>query len=606
MGTTPDSAEPEVAILEVHGENGDKNQIRYEQKAWFKCYVELNSGLSYAEEYDGMFLKLKTERGEEFEDGCLGSQSPQIPENKKLFSGATKNCPNFIQSQTNYTVVIEFDVSGKFVGMNTYQCIFKRKSYSVFAGTYTQASPIISQQISLLGSRSPMIFIDPETIAGFQGENKKIKCTAYQGYPFEMLRLKLGSAVLQGQPLAANNRNYLEASLTLSKKYNGKTLKCFDTKHPNVVETVDSILVKYLTKNNLKQTFSNINSNIKLNCENYVSSNTELKYEWVGDLVPYSQVNLKQVDIIYSSASTSSPNMVTCKVSMVNDTFNKPVSIEFTLLFDNKDTPKTKDQKRNAVNAIIIIIAVLLVLLILLGYGVGREVSSKKLNSMIRVINSKFQPPTRKPVDGEKTKNVEFQFDSTIQSTAAARVSNPASATPDQDGNKSIEKEKLAKSNKSDSPGLLSNKRTSKVHPEQVRENSLDKNQSGSNNQTDFANTPELSENKSTARNINKNLILKPLWIEKTDINSKISDKNLQSRTDPDKLANDETTFSNNGMIEVVVSKSKELKSILSKRQRKVEPTIEKNVGDNQVEINQQDDTYSVGFPTSTRHNSTY
>ena len=374
-----DAVQVEMSLVPIGSKN--RTYIQYGKTVKFTCTVNLRTPYQTAEEFDGISLRVNNSQGDVYEDGCL--TQTMVGSDKRFFVHQTERCDPYRNTATSYSAEITFTVPTQLIGWNMYQCLFRAKSVGFIFN-----SNIISGQsklVTILGTSPPKVDVSPLHVEGFQGERRVISCTSTGGFPLGTVILQIGNISLESSKLILNRQvQSVETELLLTKDLHQKIINCTNSRHEDSYEESAKLFVKYAVPKNATKRIElpGVNKNIKLDCSKTVESNVELNYSWQGLLVAYTQVNKPIVDISYSTGRQGGTFRVLCMVKMNKDPSDQSITIEYVLTFVAAKTPAGKDKSSNNTIAIIsVIIAILIVTAIIIGVAVGREVTSRKINS---------------------------------------------------------------------------------------------------------------------------------------------------------------------------------------------------------------------------------
>lgn len=357
--------------------------LRYGKRAKFRCRAYLADPFNDSNELDGLSLVFNDAKGRSYEDGCLSSSV--LSADKTFFTDAVKRCPVFSPTSQVYTIEISFTVSQQFVGMLGYRCMFRTQYWSYLYRGWYPSTGGTSTVVNLNGVAEPTINLYPKQVSGFVNEIKDIWCTSNDGYPAGNVTLNYedGGEVAQTVLRRIGNVQNITAQIELTKNDQGKRVVCSNSAHKRQNMRSEVISVFYLNLlNNGTVKMEEIGENINVDCASNVETNGNAKYRWTGSIVPYSQINRPKVDLLYSLSRSGGLRRIDCAVTLQGDPLKREWKIRYLLYYIEARTPSEFSNNNNSGIAVVIV-SILMVTLAIIGYAVGREITSRKINNRV-------------------------------------------------------------------------------------------------------------------------------------------------------------------------------------------------------------------------------
>ena len=371
-----------MSLVEVEPDS-TTGVLRYGKRAKFRCRATLAQPLSDSDELDGISLLLNDSRGNTYEDGCL--EKTILSADKTFFTDTVKRCPVFSPSTRVYEAEIGFTVTQQFIGQVSYQCMFRTQYWSyVFRGWYPVAG-VASPAVTLNGLALPEVAIRPAAITGFENEIKDIMCISTGGHPEGKVTISYadGRNFSNATVEKVGRIQNMSVQIEMTRALNGKRIICANTIHKTSIAQSEAINVKYLRLlNNGTVRIEDIAEDIHVDCASNIDTNANAKYRWGGSIVPYSQIEQAKVDLLYSSSRSGGLRRIDCFVTMIGDPIKREWKIRYLLYYKEARTPGKLSSNNNSGIAVVIV-AILMVTLAIIGYAVGREITSRKINNRV-------------------------------------------------------------------------------------------------------------------------------------------------------------------------------------------------------------------------------
>lgn len=361
-----------------HKDNANKTILEYGKQAEFTCEVKLKEHV--ADEYDGISMQINNSQGIYEDSRCLTFSNQH---DNKVFNEGDITCPDFAKDKLTYTVTTVFDVNAVFLGKNLYRCVFRTVSLGLLSDSFK--IEIASRWITKVGVRVPTLLVTPLRLQNrFENETITISCSSRGGYPLGEIAIMIGNKTLKTLDIGEKQNSLLQTKVTLRKDHNQMVIKCLNYYHPDAMSISEPMKVGYFrhifSKHEILQI--SVNNNLKVNCQDAVNTNTLLEFYWIGSIVADSQLRKSNIDIISSKDRANNSYNLVCVVSMKRDPLKRSLNITYRVTFEA--APPPPGFTGAAVIIIMVFVFVLLMLLGLIGFAVGRELTSRKINSRKR------------------------------------------------------------------------------------------------------------------------------------------------------------------------------------------------------------------------------